>query len=370
MTNRFLFRVIIYLTVPLLFMLYGMLVVKYHVPPYSLFKSMQAKFKPFVENKDKIYGETNVQELISIKRSSDVAEYRKKTIEFLWGQPRIPTSLPSSVVNNYEDNRYSDIASLDRIDKLTITMEFGLESNIYHFIPKEPNNKVVLYHQGHGGDFYNGKEQIEQFIQNGYTVVGLSMPLLGLNNQPEISSVKFGKLKLSTHEHIKLLSPERGHPIKYFIEPVVIVLNYLKNEYDYSSVSMVGISGGGWTATIAAAVDTRIKNSFHVAGSYPIYLRSNRDWGDYEQTVPELYNLVNYLDLYVLGSYGNNRKQLQIINMYDACCFAGTKWKTYKNIVQAHVSKLGSGQFDLFLDDSHHEHLISDNALDQIMDEL
>ena len=212
--------------------------------------------------------------------------------------------------------------------------------------------------------------EIEQFIQNGYTVVGLSMPLLGLNNQPEISSVKFGKLKLSTHEHIKLLSPERGHPIKYFIEPVVIVLNYLKNEYDYSSVSMVGISGGGWTATIAAAVDTRIKNSFHVAGSYPIYLRSNRDWGDYEQTVPELYNLVNYLDLYVLGSYGNNRKQLQIINMYDACCFAGTKWKTYKNIVQAHVSKLGSGQFDLFLDDSHHEHLISDNALDQIMDEL
>ena len=165
MTNRFIFRVIIYLTVPLLFMLYGMLIVKYHVPPYSLFKSMQAKFKPFVENKDKIYGETNVQELISIKRSSDVAEYRKKTIEFLWGQPRIPISLPSSVVNNYDDNRYSDIASLDRIDKLTITMEFGIESNVYHFVPKKPNNKVVLYHQGHSGDFYNGKEQIEQFIQ-------------------------------------------------------------------------------------------------------------------------------------------------------------------------------------------------------------
>jgi hypothetical protein len=214
-------------------------------------------------------------------------------------------------------------------------MDYGLKSNIYHFIAKAPNNKVILYHQGHGGDFYKSKEQIRAFLDSGYSVIGFCMPLLGLNNKPTIQLPRQGKLKLTFHDHMKFLSPVNGHSVKYFIEPVAIVLNYLKKNYDYSSISMVGLSGGGWTTTLAAAIDTRIDKSFPVAGSYPIYLRSNssRDWGrgDYEQTVPEIYNTVNYLELYILGSHGANRKQLQIINQYDSCCFAGTKWETYKD---------------------------------------
>ncbi len=160
--------------------------------------------------------------------------------------------------------------------------------------------------------------------------------------------------------------------VKYFVEPVAIVLNYLEKNFDYSSVSMVGISGGGWTTTLAAAIDTRIEKSFPVAGSYPIYLRSNsqRDWGDYEQTVPEIYRTVNYLELYILGSYGLHRKQLQVINQYDSCCFAGTKWETYKDIIIERVHELGTGEFELFLDATHREHLISEAAMSRILDEL
>ncbi len=171
---------------------------------------------------------------------------------------------------------------------------------------------------------------------------------------------------------MKFLQPKSGHPVKYFIEPVVTVLNYLDNNFDYSVISMVGISGGGWTTTLAAAVDTRIKKSFPVAGSYPIYLRSDspRDWGDYEQTAPELYNAVNYLELYMLGSYGAGRKQLQIINKFDSCCFAGIKWETYKNIVIAKAQGLEAGGFDLFMDDSHYQHAISKQAMRRILDEI
>jgi hypothetical protein len=137
---------------------------------------------------------------------------------------------------------------------------------------------------------------------------------------------------------------------------------------------MVGLSGGGWTTTLAAAIDTRIDKSFRVAGSYPIYLRSNssRDWGrgDYEQTVPEIYNTANYLELYILGSHGANRKQLQIINQYDSCCFAGTKWETYKDIVRKVVRELKAGEFDLFMDTTHMEHVVSDAAISRILAEL
>jgi hypothetical protein len=135
---------------------------------------------------------------------------------------------------------------------------------------------------------------------------------------------------------------------------------------------MVGISGGGWTTTLAAAIDTRIDKSFSITGSYPIYLRSDtyREWGHYEETVPEIYNTVNYLELYILCSYGANRKHLQIINRYDAMCFAGTKWETYKDIVRERVHELRAGEYDLFMDTTHREHKISEVAMSRILDEL
>ena len=178
-----------------------------------------------------------------------------------------------------------------------------------------------------------------------------------------------GLLKISTHDHIPYLKPRAGHPIKFFLEPVVVVLNYLLAHENYSTVSMAGISGGGWTTTLVAAADTRIKKSFPVAGTYPIYLRST-DWGDYEQSAPEIYNVVNYLELYVLGSSGPGRKQLQILNQFDTCCFSGTKSETYHHIVRDRVRDLGPGEFEVFLDASHKEHIISDDAMQQILSEL
>jgi hypothetical protein len=357
-------------------MLYGMAAHKFQLPPYDF---VNAAFKHILVRTPKEYLETpkeylktDVAQLISIRQQQDVSRLRRELIALLWGNPGIPSALPSAVDNDVTDTRYNDISSLSKIDKLSIVMEFGLESHVYHFIPKAPNNKVVLYHQGHEGDFYKSKVQIKRFLDSGYSVAAFSMPLLGLNNQPTVQLLRLGKLKLTSHDHMKFLSPENGHPVKYFVEPVVLLLNYIEKNFDYSSVSMVGISGGGWTTTLAAAIDTRIEKSFPVAGSYPIYLRSNsqRDWGDYEQTVPEIYRTVNYLELYILGSYGLHRKQLQIINQYDACCFAGTKSETYKDIVRERVLELGTGEFELFLDATHREHLISKAAMSRILDEL
>jgi len=277
---------------------------------------------------------------------------------------------PAEVINNFKDTRYDDIAFLSRIDKLIISMDYGIESHVYHFIPKTTKNKVILYHQGHSGDFHNGKAHIKKLIDKGYAVIGLCMPLEGLNNQPTVQLRRHGKRELNVHYWMQFLSPENGHPVKYFIEPVIIVLNFLEKNYNYSHVSMVGISGGGWTTTLAAAIDTRIHTSFPVAGSYPIYLRINDHWGDYEQTVPEIYGTVNYLELYILGSSGINRKQLQVINQYDSCCYSGTGWETYKDVVRNRVHELGDGEFDLFMDSSHEEHIISEVTIRRILDTL
>ncbi len=373
MIKKMLPRIIFHGLLLMLAMIYGVMMCRFKLPPYSLPETVWHMLQPneYAEI-PKEYTETDVAAIISIRQPGDVAERRKALIHFLWGRPELPLSLPAEVISAFADARYEDIRSLSRIDKVIVAMEYGIESNVYHFLPKNPNNRVVLYHQGHQGDFYIDKAQIRQFIDNGYAVAAFSMPLLGLNNQPIIQLPHVGQLKLTSHEQMKFLSPEHGHPIKYFIEPVVTVLNYLGNNFDYERVAMVGISGGGWTTTLAAAVDTRILKSYPVAGSYPIYLRSNspRDWGDYEQTVPELYGTMDYLELYVLGAYGEQRKQLQILNLYDSCCFAGTKWETYKDVVRSRVRQLGAGEFDVFSDDSHHEHKISSVAMRQIINDI
>ena len=327
--------------------------------------------KDFLETPPE-YFETDAEQLIDVHDAVDVSRLHSKLVALLWGAPRLPDTLPTIFEEAIDDARYEDIASLQKIDRLTVQMEFGLNSFVYLFSPTLSNGRFVLYHQGHRGDFIVSKNQLAQFLDAGYAVAAFSMPLLGMNNQPIVELPRFGRLKLTHHDQLKLLSPPSGHPIKYFIEPVVVVINYLREKDDNAPISMVGISGGGWTTTLAAAIDPRIKKSFPVAGSYPIYLRSNskRDWGDYEQTAPEIYSAVNYLELYVLGAHGLGRKQLQIINQFDACCFAGLKWETYVEVVRSRAFNLGAGEFDLFLDDSHQEHMISPIAMKRIIAEL
>ena len=142
-------------------------------------------------------------------------------------------------------------------------------------------------------------------------------------------------------------------------------------------VSMIGISGGGWTTSMAAAVDTRIKLSVPVAGSEPLYCR-NADpasIGDTEQCYAPMYDeniapngsgggVATWLEIYALGGYGEGRKQIMVTNLYDYY-FSGHFADSFKGIVSNVVSnELGQGEWDYFLDDTHGsptnpEHIIS-----------
>ena len=77
------------------------------------------------------------------------------------------------------------------------------------------------------------------------------MPLIGVNAAPIPLDLPNGRVMLTRHEHMGYLGPVTiGSPIRYFIEPVIVMLNRFAPEYD--DISMIGLSGGGWTATLAA----------------------------------------------------------------------------------------------------------------------
>ena len=160
-------------------------------------------------------------------------------------------------------------------------------------------------------------------------------------------------------------------PIKFFVEPVILVVNHLENHYDFDSYHMIGISGGGWVATLVPAIDERIIESYSVAGSYPLFLRSApENFGDYEQNHLELYQTANYLDLYVMASSGSDRKFVQIFNKFDPCCFDGDSFFSYEQEIKEVVTNLGDGYFEIYLDDTHSEHKISNHALEIIINEI
>ena len=348
---------------------FGTYVGLYKIFPYEfLDSSKDVLFEQKTIEKNQPVKQSSIDSLIRIYDKSDIEQKRNFLTEFFWDvgslqRVKDKSQLPE-VESGISDFNYKDFQNLKRIDRLTVEMEYGINSVSYLFVPEQPNEKLILYHQGHGGDFLLGKDTIKFFLDRNFTVFAMTMPLLGMNNQPVVEIDGIGKIKLNSHNQLRLLEANDFNPMKLFLDPIQINLNFLDKEYNFKRYSMIGLSGGGWTTVVYSAIDERISDSFSVASSMPFYLRvDDRDMGDYEQRNIELYQNVNYLELYVLSAYGDGRKHIQIFNKNDPCCFSGNGYETYEFVIKDKISQLGKGNFQIFIDDTHTQHKISDHTL-------
>jgi hypothetical protein len=352
--------------------IYGLSVGAYKIFPYEF---LDSSLDVIIEEKaiedNQFIIQADLDSLIKIDDESDIDQKRNDLIEFFWNvgslhRVQYAGELPE-VKSDIADHNYDNFQNLKRIDKLTVEMEYGVNSISYLFIPEQSNQKLILYHHGHDGDFLLGKDTIQFFLDRNFTVLAMAMPLVGMNTQPIVEIDGLGEMKLFSHDQFRLLEATNFNPMKLFIDPIQINLNFLEKEYDFKRYSMIGLSGGGWTAVVYSAIDERISDSFSVAGSMPFYLRvDDRDIGDYEQTNTDLYQNVNYLELYVLSAYGDGRKHIQIFNKNDPCCFSGNGYETYEFVIKEKILQLGKGNFQVFVDNTHNEHKISDTALEYI----
>jgi len=346
----------------------GVYVGSYKIFPYEVLDSSKDVLFEQKTIQNNQFNQADVNSLIEINSESDIDQKRDFLIDYFWDvgsfqRVKDKSQLPEVEID-ISDFNYKDFQNLKRIDRLTVEMEYGINSVSYLFIPEQSNEKLILYHQGHGGDFLLGKDTIQFFLDRNFTVIAMAMPLLGMNNQPVIEIDGLGEMKLTSHKKLSLLEANNFNPMKLFLEPIQINLNFLDKEYNFKRYSMIGLSGGGWTTVVYSAIDERISDSFSVGGSIPFYLRvDSRDMGDYEQTNIELYKNVNYLELYVLGAYGDERQHIQIFNKNDPCCFSGNGYETYEFVIKDKMSQLGKGTFQILIDDTHNEHKISDHTL-------
>ena len=370
--NKYLLTFLVISFVSIFF--FGTYVGLYKIFPYEVLDSSKdVLFEQKTTQNYQFVNQVNVDSLIKIDSKSDIDQKREFLTEFFWDTTtfqRIKDKSPSpEVETNISDSNYKDLQNLKRIDRLTVEMEYGINSISYLFIPEQSNEKLILYHQGHGGDFLLGKNTIQFFLDRNFTVIAMAMPLLGMNNQPVAEIDGLGEMKLISHKKLRLLEANNFNPMKLFLVPIQINLNFLDKEYNFKRYSMIGLSGGGWTTVVYSAIDERISDSFSVGGSTPFYLRvDSRDMGDYEQTNIELYKQVNYLELYVLGAYGDNRRLVLFYNEFDPCCFSGELYNKFPfgDMVKTKLSKFNEGNFDVIIDYGQTEHMISENILGKI----
>ena len=352
--------------------IFGLTVGVYKIFPYEIFDSSADLIKKETSVKNNQFiTQTDLNSLVKIDKESSIDQKRNDLIEFFWNVGSLERvqhdgQLPE-VESDISDSRYSNFQNLKQIDKLTIEMEHGINSVSYLLLPEKSNEKLILYHHGHDGDFLLGNDTIQFFLERDFTVLAMTMPLVGMNNQPIIEIDGFGEMHLISHNQLSLLEQNTFNPMKLFIHPIQVNLNFLDKEYDFKRYSIIGLSGGGWTGLVYSAIDDRISDSFSVASSVPFYLRVDvRDIGDYEQTNIDLYRIANYLELYILAGYGDDRKHVQIFNKNDPCCYSGIGYESYEFFIKDKLAKLGKGNFQILVDDTHSEHKISNTMLEYI----
>lgn len=355
--------------ITLSFFIFGFSTATYHHSPFDIINNARRLVIGCYDPDDypQIF-ETDVKSLIKIKNEGDVIKKQEMLIDLIWSGKGFPFSKsPHLVENDINDSRYSDMKNLKRIDKITIVMDYGINSIAYLFLAEKSNENLVIYHQGHKGDFINGQKTIQFFLEQGYSVLALSMPLYGMNSQPIVDLPNHGIIKLSVHNQFFLLDSLSFSSIKFFVEPVAISLNYIDKMFEFKSYNMVGISGGGWTTIVYSAIDDRISQNYSVTGMYPAYLQQLYLPGEYERVVSQLYDTVNALEFFTMSAYGEERKAVQIFIKYDPGGRCGEFYKTYEDAVKLKISQLGKGTFDTYLDDTHSEHKISEHALSVIL---
>jgi hypothetical protein len=345
--------------------------------------------------------------LIRFDNAEGAEARRDKLIRFIW-PAGLPTARPSvsDVPKDCPELSAIEPGLVSRVRRFDVDVSgFNFHSLVYVAYPRAPAKNgplLAIVHPGHmeeGVDQYLAaglSDAANELLRAGFIVAVVQMPLACWNTDmdgklPSGKTFKIKKRLTGGHNELfAAVEPElHGGTMRFFLEPVVQTINELVAEEPASrGVLMIGLSGGGWTTHLAAAVDVRIDMSIPVAGSLPLYARpfSPGSGGDTEQYYPALYREedsdgdgvldkatgeCSWLEIYALGALSPRRDRTrhctQVLNLYDSCCFGGTAYKSYAPQLEKRVDAIGTGKWEIVSDDSHKGHAISPFAIEKVL---
>jgi pimeloyl-ACP methyl ester carboxylesterase len=191
-------------------------------------------------------------------------------------------------------------------------------------------DRLLIIHDGHGTNSnpFQG-DMVKLALAAGYDVIAMTMPMLNWNGmgRVEVKTWDGTGLLLSPFDHgaFQMIDTGDQHFSGFFISPVVASIDQALAAQQYRSISMIGLSGGGWTTAISAAADDRIKTAVSVAGTLPFFARQQvKDLGDTEQYDAAFYHRFPWPVLYQMAAMPKGERQFSLVyNANDPCCFDG-----------------------------------------------
>jgi hypothetical protein len=346
----------------------------------------------------------------TVSTEADVERRRQQLIDTIWGCGTLPASMPQVTEQTLAAVGGAIPANLTNLAPSVLQLDFptmnpmppngtdGGNGMAFLLTPAEaPRHRVVILGTGHTTSFDEGEDGsgmrnvVQTLLTENYSVMLMYMPHFtpfdgtGVNGGPGDHSKMFS----DGVDAGSGVEPTDATNYRYFFEPSIIAINFLASDAApggaFTDIALAGLSGGAWTTALVAALDTRPRLSIAIAGGLPEYIEP--DWSmDAEQFVRERLG-VGYADVHVLGAAGAAlggapRRQTQVLNRRDNCCFgermyddhdggAGT-WQSSLRLFEANVRTalqgMGSaGRYRLEVDEMADHHMVSANSLQNIL---
>lgn len=305
----------------------------------------------------------DVRNYMNVEHPSDVAPTRQELKDFVWplGRPSLSFTVEADTLS---------VASGGAAEKWSVTMANGIDSRVF-FVPTAAasNGCLFIWHAGHEHHLVTGDAAVlalaEKMLAKGCDILLMSQPLHGVNAEPGVP----------LHDMLATYDSPTFSSMQYFLEPVILALDLAVSRKTYSRIGISGLSGGGWTAAVAGAIDTRLTHLYPVAGSMPLELdmdpaivgglNVSSKRGDYEQSLQKFYDIAGYFDLYVMGAH--NRRAMHFFMERDQCCFPAWAARSFEDQLYTIVRDDFGGRLIVRHDKTANGHELTPWATDVIV---
>jgi hypothetical protein len=256
------------------------------------------------------------------------------------------------------------------------------------------NGRCFVMHGGHyityfeGGSVFtpcNMQSLTKALTAAGWMILGCAQPFMGANDRVYHYE---GGVDMAAYEPVDVY-PWVGHyqlhqyeaifgesSLPQFLEPAIVGMNYVQATYGVRDFAFSGISGGGWTTEMMAAVDPRITRSYPALGSIPFQLWSIWNGGIIADFESNSYcrwfqdTGASMENIYTLGCFDPGRRQIKIVEHGDTAWTAAghdSDIAAWKALVQ---SRVPTGQYDVYVGSIVSAHTYSMGAIRMILDDL
>lgn len=227
---------------------------------------------------------------------------RQQIIDAYW-PGGLPRGGPDAIVDTSTSGQVAaHAADIRRAKVLRFALAGGLYSSIHVYWPAATEcRRALIYHSGHSSSFPLNWVTVGEALSRGIIVAEVFMS--GYMSQPAPYYQQYpcdyqltggGAVTLNSHDDFASVTAAGDPVLPVFLDPVFRVGQWLRTYCEVESLGIVGHSGGGWTALLAAALDETIDYACSIHGWCPIGA-TGEPTRDYEQIGP-WFDTTGYLD--------------------------------------------------------------------------